>query len=205
MNHNKKDVSVILEQIKSKKDLTLELGCGNRKRIKNSIGIDILDYSQVDIVGNALSILKEIPSDTVGYIFSHHFLEHVAEFEKLFAEITRVLKCNGVFESVVPHFSNPYYYSDSTHKNNFGLYTFSYFAEDKIFRRGVHDYKRKFALRIISVDLIFKSPRPFYIRYSIKKAIQYIFNINAYTKEFYEENLCYIFPCYEIKYKLQKF
>jgi len=37
-----------------------------------------------------------------------------------------------------------------------------------------------------------------------KKIFQFIFNLNRYLMEFYEENLCYIIPCYEIKYEMHK-
>ena len=47
-------------------------------------------------------------------------------------EITRVLKKNGKANIFVPHFSNPYYYSDYTHKRFLGLYTFYYFVETEM-------------------------------------------------------------------------
>ena len=54
------------------------------------------------------------------------------------------------------------------------------------------------------VKLVFKSPRPFYGRYAIKKLFQMVFNLNRYAMEFYEENLCWMIPCYEICYVLRR-
>jgi hypothetical protein len=54
------------------------------------------------------------------------------------------------------------------------------------------------------MPLIFKSTRPFYARYALKRVFGLIFNSNRYLQELYEENLCYLFPCYEIRYVMQK-
>jgi ubiquinone/menaquinone biosynthesis C-methylase UbiE len=159
----------------------------------------------VDIVGDVFDVLRQVPDHTVAAVYSYHFFEHVHDLSKLMQELERVLVPNGTLTVVVPHFSNPYFYSDYTHKNSFGLYSFSYFAEDRIFSRKVPTYEKKPAFTLVRVDLVFKSPVPFYVRYAVKRLFQYIFNLNTYLKEFYEENLCYLIPCYEIRYELLHF
>jgi SAM-dependent methyltransferase len=193
----------LLKNIRCGNPIILELGCGNRKKIPGAIGIDVIDYECVDIVGDAVEVMRGIPDDTVDMISSHHFLEHVTNLEILLQEVTRVMRVGGRFEVVVPHFSNPYYYSDPTHKNCFGLYTFSYLAEDRLLHKRVPHYKAVF-LSLLKVDLLFKSSPPFYFRHGVKKLLGVIFNSCRYMKEFYEENLCYVFPCYEIKYVLKR-
>ncbi len=193
----------LLSNIHYANPVILELGCGSRKRIPQAIGIDILDYECVDIIGDAVEVLQIIPDASVDRISSHHFLEHVNNLDMLLQEVTRVLRFGGKFEVVVPHFSNPYYYSDPTHRNNFGLYTFSYLADDSLFQRKVPHYKNVF-LSLLKVDLHFKSSPPFYIRYAVKRLFGILFNSCTYMQEFYEENLCYIFPCYEIEYVLKR-
>lgn len=194
----------LLPNIRYRNPIILELGCGNRKRIPDSIGIDVLDYECVDIIGDALEVLREIPDATVDMVSSHHFLEHVTNLDILLQEVTRVMRIGGRFEVVVPHFSNPYYYSDPTHKNRFGLYTFSYLAEDRLLRKRVPHYKKIIFFSLVKVDLLFKSSPPFYFRHGVKRFLGGIFNSCRYMQEFYEENLCYIFPCYEIGYVLKR-
>ena len=184
--------------------LRIELGCGSRKRSMNSIGVDVIDYDDVDIVGDALHVLKRFNDCSVDSISSWHFLEHVRDVQILISEVARVVKKGGEFNVIVPHFSNPYFYSDLTHVNFFGLYSFSYHSEDCLFRRKVPSYNKEPKFELCDVRLIFKSPPPFYGRYGCKKIFEYVFNFNGYMKEFYEENLCYIIPCYEIKYILRK-
>ena len=198
------DKKNILPKLRELDSVILEIGCGNRKRVADAIGIDILDYDCVDIVGEVFEVLEAIPTSSVDAIFSYHFFEHIPNLNSLMLQLERVLKNGGTIEVVVPHFSNPYFYSDYTHKSFFGLYTFCYFASSSLFQRQVPSYKRQMKCELCKVDLIFKSPPPFYVRYGFKKVLEKVINLNNYTQEFYEENLCYIFPCYEIKYILKK-
>ena len=182
----------------------LELGCGDRKRIPNSIGIDALDYAGVDLVGDVFEVLRKFPSGSVGEVYAYHFIEHLSDITLLLAELARVVRLGGTLEFVTPHFSNPYFYSDPTHRTPFGLYTFCYLAAGSPFSRQVPTYQADFLFRIERVDLVFKSARPFYGRYAFKWAIGRIFNSCNYMREWYEENLCYLFPCYEICYRLRR-
>lgn len=186
------------------KDVHLELGCGGQKLSPSAIGIDLLDYPSVDIVGDVREVLALIGDETIDGVSSHHFFEHVGDLSGLLAELARVLKVGATLEIVVPHFSSPYYYSDYTHQTPFGLYTMSYLAHDGLFKRRVSGYQVALRLNIDDVRLRFKSPRPFYGRYFFKRTIGAIVNTSRYLQEFYEENLCYLIPCYEIQFRLVK-
>jgi ubiquinone/menaquinone biosynthesis C-methylase UbiE len=198
------DKHSLLSNLSSRGPVTLELGCGPRKRYAGSIGIDALDYENVDIVADAAEALRAFPPDSVDLITSSHFLEHVPDVGQFLEEMARVVRPGGRIEVVVPHFAHPYFSSDPTHRNRFGLYTFSYLAEDKILRRGVPAYVRRHDLHLRSVDLIFKSTRPFYVRHVLKRMVGWIFNCCVYMQELYEENFCFVFPCYEIRFVLEK-
>jgi ubiquinone/menaquinone biosynthesis C-methylase UbiE len=128
----------------------------------------------------------------------------VDDINGLMLELFRVLKPDGRAEFVAPHFSNPYFYSDPTHRRYFGLYTFCYFSAGSPFRRTVPAYQKELSFRLERVDLLFKSARPFYVRYALKSLVGKLFNSCYYMKELYEENFCYLFPCYEIRYRLRR-
>jgi SAM-dependent methyltransferase len=185
-------------------DMTLDLGCGPSKKSHDSVGIDIIDYESVDIVGDVYEILSRIPESCISAVYSSHFFEHVRDVHLLLRETLRILKPGGMLTVVVPHFSNPYFYSDISHLNFFGLYSFSYLAKENLFRRKVPGYFQLRGLELVRADMIFKSPPPFYVRYGLKRIVQAIVNLSSYTKEFYEENCCYLFPCYEIRFLLKK-
>ena len=194
----------LLPNLNNRGPLTLELGCGPRKRYAGSIGIDAIDYENVDIVADATEALRAFPPASVDFITSSHFLEHVPDVGRFVDEMARVVRPGGRIEVVVPHFAHPYFSSDPTHTHRFGLYTFSYLAEDGILRRCVPAYVRRRDLRLRRVDLVFKSTPPFYVRHAIKRTLGWLFNSCRYMKELYEENFCYIFPCYEIRFLLEK-
>jgi len=202
-----KDDKGIIKQIIGKElsSVKLDLGCGPSKSSIDSIGIDILDYETVDLVGDIFDVLSSLPDSSVDYVYSSHFFEHIVNVEHLLDELGRVLKEGGMLEVIVPHFSNPYYYSDLTHRTPFGLYSFCYYAiTNGMFRRQVPTYKRTLKFSIDEIELRFQTTKSFYGRSAIKKVVSYLVNLNSYTKELYEEMFCYLFPCYEIQYKLVK-
>jgi SAM-dependent methyltransferase len=175
----------------------LELGCGKNKS-PGAIGIDKIDLPGVDIVADIEDGLGFIPDNCVDEIYSFSCFEHIHNFEKLMSEIVRVLKNRGKTFVYVPHFSSPYYYSDPTHTRFFGLYSFYYFVENRYqLKRKVPNYYFDTKIRIISQRLVFDSP--FLCGKIIKRTIGAILNLSRYLQEFYEENLCYLFPCYGIE------
>lgn len=182
----------------------LELGCGAAKRQASSIGVDALALPGVDLVGDVFDVLAAFPEASVDAVRSWHFFEHVEALPRLVDELARVLKDGGELYIVTPHFSNPYFYSDYTHRRTFGLYTFAYLADCRLFARTVPRYGVKPQFEVVDVALGFKSPRPFYVRYAIKRAIGAVVNVARWTQEFWEENLCWLAPCYEVAYRLNR-
>jgi SAM-dependent methyltransferase len=179
--------------------VNLDLGCGRLKR-PGWIGIDRVDLPEVDIVADLEDGLPFLADNSVDEINAHSFLEHIHNFETLMREMHRVLKPDGRLLVFVPHFSNPYYYSDYTHTRFFGLYSFDYFSSTSSLRRRVPNHYSDIRFRVLSRKLVFDSP--FGIRHAFKKLCQHIFNASTFTQELYEENLCYIFPCYAIEFVL---
>ena len=183
--------------INSTEPVIVELGCGKKKK-QGRIGVDKLDLPNVDIVADIEEGLSFLPDNSVDQIYCKSIFEHIENLENLMREIVRVLKRDGTANVFVPHFSSPYYYSDPTHKRFFGLYTFYYFVDTKHqLKRKVPNFYTDIRIKIISQRLVFTSP--FWLRRRIKKLLGFIFNCHRSLQEFYEENLCYIFPCYAIE------
>ena len=198
------DKRSIIERMKNGETFTVELGCGTEKKDPAAIGVDMLDYECVDVVGDVIEVLASFPANSVTKISSSHFMEHVKDVPTLMSEISRVLMTGGTAKAVVPHFSNPFYYSDPTHSSPFGLYTMAYFCEQNIFARGVPSYAIGVPLVLDSIKLGFKSIRPRYISHVFKRVFGIFVNCSTYTKEFYEEHLCWLIPCYEIHLEMHK-
>lgn len=190
------------EKIANNEKILLELGAGKRRK-EGRINIDILDLPEVDIVADLEEGLRFIPDNCVDEIDSKSFLEHINNFGFLMEEMYRVLKPNGEINIFVPHFSNPYYYSDYTHKRFFGYYTFYYFSKDqKKLRRKVPSFYNKCNFEIVSQELYFTSsffPIMIFKKYIIGKII----NLSPLFQEIYEAYLTNIFSCYGIEVKLK--
>jgi hypothetical protein len=120
----------VRQAIESGEGLRLNLGSGRRRR-EGFFGIDHVGLPTTDILANLNEPLTELPDRSVAEIYTRHTLEHVRELLPLMAELHRVCRPDARIEIIVPHFSNPYFYSDPTHVRHFGLYTFFYFADEE--------------------------------------------------------------------------
>ncbi|MEI6576821.1 MAG: class I SAM-dependent methyltransferase [Bacteroidota bacterium] len=188
----------LTEYLSTTPKVIIDLGCGPTKR-PGSLGIDHADLPGVDFVADLEVGLGFLPDNSVDDIYNSHFLEHIENLEQLLSEIHRCLKPGGRLHVVVPHFSNPYYYSDYTHKKFFGLYSFDYFSGlDYGYRRKTPSYNKSFRFRILSRRLIFRSPSSFVINLMKKHILTRLFNSSKYMQSVYEESFCYTFPCYEL-------
>jgi predicted SAM-dependent methyltransferase len=185
------------KKLQGSEPVLLELGCGLKKH-PGRIGVDQKDYPGVDIVADLEEGLPFLPDNSVDAIHSKSFLEHIRNFEWMMSEIWRVLKPEGLNHAYVPHFSNPYFYSDYTHQRYFGLYSFEYFSKtQKHFRRRVPNYNQDFDFETQDMILIFSSP--WLLRKIPNFFAQRLFNVSPGLQEFYEENLCYLIPCYALE------
>lgn len=184
--------------LKQNDRLIIELGCGPNKSA-GSIGIDMLPLEGVDIVHDLEKPFNFIPDNSIDEVRSSHLLEHIDNLEVLIREIHRILKPSGLHIAVVPHWSNPYYYSDYTHRRFFGLYTFDYMASKSTkLKRPVPDFYDTVKFDIHSRYLNLKSH--FFIRNLFKQVVKRLVNINGYTQEFYEESFAHLIPCADIKF-----
>lgn len=196
------EISQIIEQKRnSGQKVRIELGCGPNKK-EGFIGIDFLQLPGVDHVANLEEGLSFLADESIDEITSSHVLEHIENFEFLMREIHRVLKHDGTHSVVVPYFSNPWYYSDHTHKRFFALYSFEYFAKSSNLRRKVPGFYHDFHFEVKERKLIFKSPH-FPIRNLLKQFYMRLFNLSPWMQEWYEESWCYAFPCQEIRYTMK--
>ena len=187
----------IAELINSQDPVIVELGCGRKKK-PGRIGIDCVDLPGVDIVADIEKGLSFLPDNCVDEIHSRSMLEHIQNFEDLVKEIVRILKPTGKAHIFVPHFSNPYYYSDYTHCRPFGLYTFYYFVDpDNQRKRKVPEFYTDVRIKVLSVKLKFRST--FKLLNPLRKLFGRIINLHPRIQDFYEENLCYQVPCHGIE------
>lgn len=183
--------------------IAIDLGCGPNKKT-GYIGIDILDLPGVDLAMDIENGLSMLPDSSVDEIYTSHFLEHIQNYEFLLSEMYRILKPGGALRVVVPHFTNPYYYSDYTHKRFFGLYSFDYFSDGaNSLPHKVPVYNTKLRFTIVSRRLVFKSGDFKILNLLRKHILTRIFNAGNYFQAVYEEIFSGWFRCSELQFVLR--
>ena len=172
----------------------IEIGCGSKRKDSAVTTIDRVDLPHVDIVADLEEGLPFLPDSSVDAIYCRSVLEHIENFEYVLGEILRVLKPKGKAYIYVPHFSNPYFYSDFTHKRFFGLYSFYYFVDpSRQLKRKVPVFYTDIRLEILLLKLSFKSP--FWFSKRVRKLFGLVVNSSVFMKEFYELHLSSLIPC----------
>lgn len=187
------------------KQLIIELGVGNQRKYPNSVTVDSSPFDHVDVVGDALEYLQSLPDSSVKILYASHFFEHIDNLVAYLRQFSRVLRDDGKVILIVPHFSNPYFYSDPTHKNFFGLYTFSYYLSEKLFIRRLPSYARcSISLYLSAVYIRFRAPKFLFVLHPFCLLLNAVINILPLFQELYEFILSPSIPCYEIEYVLRK-
>lgn len=196
----------LIEKINSgDQNIKVEFGCGPNRYRADYITVDLLDNESVDIRADIYDFLDCLNKGTISAVYASHFVEHVADINQLMDKLAFVCKPGAIIEFIVPHFSNPFFYSDYTHRSFFGLYSFCYLANDRTgLRRGVPKYGLNPLFDLVAVDLKFRSYRPNYIRHALKRSLEKLVNFSNWTKEFYEEMMTWMAPCYEVNYRLKR-
>ena len=192
----------VAEDLKQGRPLRLDIGSGAKPRA-GFYGVDQLATPGVDIVADLNRPLELLPDNCAEHVFSSHALEHVQDLLLLLREIHRISRPDALIELIVPHFSNPYYYSDPTHVRFFGLYTMSYFVD---IDKQPHRHKvpafagaARFTIEAVSIafyrfNLLDRLVVPF---------LRYFVNRSPGAQDFYELRLARRFPAAELRYRLR--
>jgi len=99
----------------------LDLGCGFRKRDPAAIGVDLIPTPQTDLICDLGTFPWPFADNTFDRILCYHVLEHVENVVGFIREVHRVAVPGAILEGEVPHFLNPYAYTDPTHVHFLGL------------------------------------------------------------------------------------
>ena len=108
----------------------LDVGCGWNKT-PGAIGIDANPKTHADIIHDLGSIPYPFPDDEFDEVICRHVAEHVPDVMAFVAELHRITKSGGTILIVTPHYSNPDWPTDPTHRNHFNSYSFNCFVEDR--------------------------------------------------------------------------
>ena len=193
--------SAVRSDLEAGRKLQLNLGCGLR-RLPGYYNVDRVPLPGVDILADLEAPLTDLPDDSVEAVYCRHTLEHVTNLLGLLGELHRVTHPDGWLEVIVPHFSNPYGYSDPTHVRFFGLYSFYYLAEESDQpRRKVPNFylAQRFRVEHVRFNLLKTSVADRLVR----AVMQPLINQGVGWLDWYERRLCRLWPAEEILWLLR--
>ena len=116
-------------QISSSKKI-LDVGCGTNK-YPGAIGMDINPRTAADVIHDCGDVPYPFEDDEFDEIISRHTIEHVPDVMAFVSELHRITKPGGIIKLVTPHYTNPDWASDPTHRNHFNCYSFNCFMQDR--------------------------------------------------------------------------
>jgi SAM-dependent methyltransferase len=108
----------------------LDVGCGWNKT-PGAIGMDSNPKTHADVIHDLGHIPYPFPDDEFDEIVCRHVAEHVPDVMSFVTEVYRITKPGGRIKIVTPHYSNPDWATDPTHRNHLNSYSFNCFISDR--------------------------------------------------------------------------
>ncbi len=175
----------------------LDVGCGANKT-PGAIGLDNNPKTAADVIHDLGTVPYPFPDNEFDTVVSNHAVEHVPDLMAFIVELYRITKPGGRIKLITPHYTNPDWASDPTHRNHINSYTFNTFMPE----RAVFDFYTDVRLRPVStyVSLL-----------GLWKAlgIEFLVNLDQhaagfrFTRKFWEHYLSYIFRGKEIFFEFE--
>jgi SAM-dependent methyltransferase len=104
----------------------LDVGCGQNK-YPGATGIDSNPRAHADVIHDLGVVPYPFADNEFDEIISRHVIEHVPDVMAFVTELHRITKPGGHIRIVTPHYSNPDWPTDPTHRNHFNSYSFTCF------------------------------------------------------------------------------
>lgn len=122
----------------------LDVGCGVNKT-EGAIGLDNNPRTAADVIHDLGTTPYPFEDSEFDQIVSNHVVEHVPDIMAFIGELHRITKNGGRIKLITPHYTNPDWPNDPTHRNHINSYTFNVFIAD----RQVFDFYTDVRLRPI--------------------------------------------------------
>ena len=108
----------------------LDVGCGWNKT-PGAVGIDSNPKAHADIIHDLGVVPYPLADNEFDEIICRHVIEHVPDVVALVTELYRIARPGGRLKFVAPHYSNPDFATDPTHRNHLNSYSFNCFMEER--------------------------------------------------------------------------
>ena len=109
----------------------LDVGCGANK-YPGAVGVDSNPRTAADVIHDLGVFPYPFDDNEFDEVISRHVLEHVPDPMGFITELHRITRAGGRIKLVAPHYSNPDWATDLTHRNHLSSYSFNCFVEGHI-------------------------------------------------------------------------
>lgn len=108
----------------------LDIGCGTNK-IPGAIGMDVNPRSVADVIHDLDDVPYPFDDNQFDEVVGHHVIEHVRDPMAVMSELHRITRPGGLIKLVAPHWTNPDFATDLTHRNHLNSYSFRNMIEGR--------------------------------------------------------------------------
>src|SRR5215813_767516 len=108
----------------------LDIGCGANK-VPGAIGMDINPKTAADVIHDLDDLPYPFSDDEFDEVIGRHVIEHVRDPMAVMSELHRITRRGGLITLVAPHWTNPDFATDLTHRNHLNSYSFRNMIEGR--------------------------------------------------------------------------
>ncbi len=166
----------------------LNLGSGKDPAVPNVLTVDFNPALSPDVVHDLNCFPWPFPDNSFESIYARDVLEHLGDLVRVMEEIHRIAKPGAKVFITTPHYSCSNSWTDPTHRQHLGLFSFDYFTGEN--QWGFYSKVR------------FKKTRVF-LQFYPKFKNTLIWRIANRWPRFYEEHLAWIFPAWVMTFELE--
>lgn len=105
----------------------LDIGCG-RCKTPGATGLDANPHSAADVVHDLDDVPYPFPDNAFDLVIGRHVIEHVLSPLTVVVELHRIVRPGGWVFLAAPHWTNPDFATDLTHRNHLNSYSFRNFT-----------------------------------------------------------------------------
>lgn len=175
----------------------LDIGCGTNKS-PGAIGMDVNPRTNADVIHDLDDLPYPFADDQFDEIIGRHVIEHVRDPMSVMIELHRITRAGGIIKLVAPHWTNPDWSTDLTHRNHLNSYSFRNFLDDR-------------ALFPFYTDVRFRQRRVHVTVLNLWKVLGFEFFINLdqrfssmrFLRKFWEQYLNSVVRGKEIRFELE--
>lgn len=179
---------------KSDEKVIIDIGCGDDK-VPNSIGIDIVKLDSVDILASADAPRLPFQTNSIDTVYCNHIIEHLESVVDFVEELCRVVRPKGEIVIRTPHFTSYGAYTDPTHQQFFGYYSFDYFCNEEEAADVAYPWYTDVQVSILERHISFPK--------SVQKWNHILERVANRYPQLYEMSVLRAFPAGEMYYRLR--